>query len=455
MSNTAPKDYASDVRGHYEELPYPYRDISMEGQIFNAADGFNATAFSHHGWAGKKDLRQKGTRILVAGDGTGDASINWAETLLDSEAEIVAIDLSATSIDRARQRLAKRKLTNVTHHHMSILDLPSSGLGQFDVIECTGVLHHLPDPNAGLAALSAMLKDDGIMGLMVYAEYGRISIYMLQDLFRRLMRPDMSRNEQLQLARAFLDNVPATNWITVKNELFLNDIQWPDGSGIFDLLLHTTDRAYTVPQLYEWVEGAGLKVNLLFGDFTDDSTYTPENYNQDPIILAALKDKSLRERQAIAELMHGTMTKHNFYVSKQDKTPAAFGDDMVITYGLMQSLFNSFAAEITVLLERINVGERILCRPRPFGTSEMMYVTRRPATIALVKAIDSKKTIGEIVSEVSRSTKISRNDVRKDLELLYDEMRSRLLVFLRHQSVAPYRDAMQMQERLKKIGLIG
>lgn len=454
MSST-PKEFAAEVRGHYEELPYPYRDIAREGLQFHASDGFNATAFNHHGWGGTKDLRQKGTRILIAGDGTGDASINWAETLLGSDAEIVAIDLSATSINHAKQRLAKRQLTNVTHHHLSILDLPASGLGQFDVIECTGVLHHLPDPDAGLAALGAMLKDDGIMGLMVYAQYGRVGVYMLQDLFRRLMTPGMTRSEQLALARGFLDNVPSTHWITVKNELFLGDIQWPDGSGIFDLLLHSTDRAYTVPQIYDWVEGAGLRLNQLFGEFVDQSAYTPEHYTPDPLILSAVKEKSLRERQTIAELMHGTMTKHHFYVTKQSKEPAVFADDMVIAYGLMHSLFARFAEEINQLLAAVPVGEQVLLRPRPFATAEMMYITKRPTTMALLQAIDGIQSIGAIVAEVSRRTKQSRNDVRKDLQLLYAQMHARLLVYLRHESVPPYPTAVQMQARLQKIGLIG
>lgn len=451
--SSAPHNFSDDVRGHYEELPYPYRDPATEGQLFNASDGFCATAFTHHGWQGKRDLRD-GARILIAGDGTGDASINWAETLLGSNAEIVAIDLSATSIALAKERLAKRQLTNVTHHHLSILDLPSAGLGQFDVIECTGVLHHLPDPDAGLAALATMLKDDGIMGLMVYAEYGRVGVYMLQDLFRRVMKPDMTRTEKLAMARAFLDNVPSTNWITVKNELFLADIQWPDGSGIFDLLLHSTDRAYTVPQIYAWVEGAGLQVNTLFGDFVDASAYTPEHYNQHPLLTAAVRDQTPRERHAMAELMHGTMTKHNFYVTKQPKTPAVFADDMVIAYGLMQSLFAAFAMELSGLLAQVNVGERILCRPRPFATAETMFVTKRPATLMLLQVIDGVHSIGELVGMVSKAGKFARHDVRKDLELLYNELRTRLLVFLRHESVPPYPTAQQMLQRLRDISLI-
>ena len=35
----------------------------------------------------------------------------------------------------------------------------------FDVVECTGVLHHLPRPEEGLRVLSALLKPGGMMRL--------------------------------------------------------------------------------------------------------------------------------------------------------------------------------------------------------------------------------------------------------------------------------------------------
>lgn len=454
MSTTTPKEYVGEVRGHYEELPYPFRDPEKEGQLFFAGDGFNATALNHQAWGGKRDLT-RGARILIAGDGTGDASVNWAETCIDGDSEIVAIDISSRSIETAKARLAKRQLSGrVQHHHMSILDLPSSGLGQFDVIECSGVLHHLADPNAGLAALAAMLKDDGIMSIMVYAQYGRIAVYMVQELFQRMMKPEMSRSEKLALARAFLNNTPSTHWLTVKNEAFIADIQCPDGSGIYDLLLHTQDRAYTVPQLYEWVEGAGLKLNMLFTDFTNESVYTPEHYNNDPLVLDAVRDKTPREREAIAELMHGSIGKHNFYATKQQKQPAQFADDMVIAYGLMQSMFPQHIAAIAQGLHDIPIGNRISCAPRPFDAAPPMILTKRPSTSLLLQLIDGTRTIGDITSEAARLGKFSRNDVRKDLQLLYNEMRDRLLVFLRHESVPPYKTGPQMQERIRKLGLI-
>ncbi len=451
MSSSVPKDFAAEVKGHYEELPYPFRDPEQEGVLFNAGDGCCPVAYSHYGWAGSKDFRTKGARILIAGDGTGDASVNWAETLNGTDGEIVAIDLSATSIGLAKQRLAKRQLTNVTHHHMSILDLPTAGLGEFDFIECSGVLHHLTDPHAGLAALGSVLKDDGLMAIMVYAQYGRVSVYMVQDLFRRIMQPGMSRADKLAMARAFLNNVPNTHWLTVKNETFLADIEWPDGCGIYDLLLHTTDRAYTVPQLYEWVEGAGLHLNNIYTEFTDDSAFLPEHYTDSPLILEPLKDKPLRERYAIGELMHGSISKHYFYATKQPKQEAEFADDMVIVYGLMQSIFADQMPVIAQLLDQAALGERKAFNARPFPTATPLLLTKRPATSLLLRTINGRRTVGDIVSEVARATKLSRNDVRKDLQLLYNEMHRQLIVFLQHESLPPYVTGPQIVERFRNL----
>jgi 2-polyprenyl-3-methyl-5-hydroxy-6-metoxy-1,4-benzoquinol methylase len=453
MEGSAPQEFSTEVREHYEELPYPYRRIEDEGKQFHGGDGFGPEALNHIAWAGRRDLR-KGGRVLIAGNGTGDASVQWGESLYGSDAEIIAIDISTTSMELAKARLEKRQLHNVTLKHLSIMDLPGAGLGTFDVIECTGVLHHLPDPPAGLRALGSVLKDDGVMSLMVYAQYGRMPIYMVQDLLRRLMKPGMTRAEKLELARGFLNHVPNTHWLTVKNEEFIDDLSVPDGSGIYDLLLHSTDRAYTVPELYDWVEGAGLQVAGLFSDFTDDSIYRPQHYTQDATMLAAFAGKSEKELFAIGELLHGTMTKHNFYVSKQPLQQAALEDDMVLSYGLMQTIFAGFVQTLIPLLQQVNIGERVACATRPSRHAPPTLVTKRPSTIVLLQLINNARTVGEIISEAARLSKYSRHDVRKDLELLYKEFRARLMVNLQHQSVPAYPTVQQMFQRLQSIGVV-
>jgi 2-polyprenyl-3-methyl-5-hydroxy-6-metoxy-1,4-benzoquinol methylase len=58
-------------------------------------------------------------------------------------------------------RAAARGLDNIAFEEGSILELPRSGLGPFDYVDCCGVLHHLPDPAAGLAALVATVIGAG------------------------------------------------------------------------------------------------------------------------------------------------------------------------------------------------------------------------------------------------------------------------------------------------------
>ena len=53
--------------------------------------------------------------------------------------------------------------------------------GQYDRIECTGVLHHLKDPEAGFRRLAACLKPGGVIQVMVYAEGNREDIYRLRS----------------------------------------------------------------------------------------------------------------------------------------------------------------------------------------------------------------------------------------------------------------------------------
>ena len=116
-------------------------------------------------------------RVLIAGGGTGDCTIYLAEQLRNTPAEVVYLDMSKASMSVAKARAKARKLNNIKWVHDSLLNLPESDLGKFDYISCTGVLHHLADPQAGLDALKSVLHPEGSIYLMVYAQHGRTSIY--------------------------------------------------------------------------------------------------------------------------------------------------------------------------------------------------------------------------------------------------------------------------------------
>ena len=84
-----------------------------------------------------------------------------------------------------RSSNGRYNLDNLQVHQLPIERARELGTS-FDQIVCTGVLHHLADPDAGLTALRDVLEPGGAMHLMVYAPYGRTGIYMLQEFCRRI-----------------------------------------------------------------------------------------------------------------------------------------------------------------------------------------------------------------------------------------------------------------------------
>jgi len=120
--------------------------------------------------------------VLVAGCGTSQAV---RHALRHPAGRVVGIDVSGASLEHTRSLAGRLGVTNLELHRMPIEEV--GGLCQrFDHIVCTGVLHHLADPGAGLCALRDVLAHEGAITLMVYARYGRIGVAMLQDYCRRL-----------------------------------------------------------------------------------------------------------------------------------------------------------------------------------------------------------------------------------------------------------------------------
>ena len=143
----------------------------------------------------------------------------------------------------------------------SLLDLASLEVGEFDVIDCTGVLHHLPDPVAGLASLAQALKPGGALSLMVYAAHGRRGVYTTQ-MAMRLLSKGVPEHGGLQSApmrsflREYLRRLPhdhsarlACPNITAAGVGVLSDASLGEcehDAVLTDTFLHAQDRAYTV-----------------------------------------------------------------------------------------------------------------------------------------------------------------------------------------------------------------
>jgi SAM-dependent methyltransferase len=305
------------VRAQYEAYPYPPRDPRDEAKRLIEGSPSHLLEINHYVFAGRRDFAQP-FRALVAGGGTGDGAIMLAQHLADraTPAEVIYLDLSEPARAIAEARASARGLTNIRFLTGSLLELPALGLGKFDYIDCCGVLHHLPDPPAGLAILADTLAPEGGIGLMVYGSIGRTGVYHLQDVLRRL-GSDEPASMRLDLARRLLKQLPPTNWLA-RNPAIGDHLRVGD-AGIYDLLLHSQDRAYTVPELAALVGGAGLEIVSLIEPWR----YEPASYLSDGALLKRIAGLNRLERSAMAELIAGNLKIHVCYVVHRGRAEAS------------------------------------------------------------------------------------------------------------------------------------
>ncbi|MCR9219411.1 MAG: class I SAM-dependent methyltransferase [Alphaproteobacteria bacterium] len=309
------------MRAQYEALPYPARDPADEAKRLVTGSPSHWPEMLHHLFAGRPPAGRGGKgrpmRLLVAGCGAGDGLVMLAQQSRDAgvAAEILALDLSDAALEIARARLAARGLSErVRLVRGSLLDAPAHARdgGRFDYIDCCGVLHHLPEPQAGFRALAEALAPTGGMGLMVYAEYGRSGVYELQETLRRLAPEDLAPDARLAVARRVLAALPETN--RFRRNPFLKDHLDSD-AGLFDLLLHSIDRAYRADDLLGEIEAAGLRL----ASWIDPLRYDPALYlpAEDAAAAAGLDPA---DRAATAEALAGNLRKHICYVVPAGRT---------------------------------------------------------------------------------------------------------------------------------------
>ncbi|MGB5711122.1 MAG: class I SAM-dependent methyltransferase [Waterburya sp.] len=297
-------DVCDAIRSFYEKHPYPTPLTNLDRHRKLYSDPNRCRALFHLIWPTEK---QRGNlKLLVAGCGTSQAA---AIALRESSAQVTAIDISQTSLGNTRALQSKYGLENLSLHQLPIERVQE--LGQtFDQIVCTGVLHHLSDPDLGLRALRDVLKPEGAMELMVYALYGRTGIYMMQE-YCRLLGIETT-NKELQDLGITLESLPGNH--PIANLLRqAKDFKHPD--ALADALLHPQDRAYSVPQLYEWLDRCGMS----FGRWYEQAPYLPQCGAVAQMPQAARLGKLTAPSQyAAVELLRGTMTKHHFIAYRND-----------------------------------------------------------------------------------------------------------------------------------------
>ena len=374
------------LAAQYEAYPYPKRDPGDEAKRLVVGSPSHLREIDHWVFGAARPASQP-LRALVAGGGTGDGAIMLATQLARAgrPGAVTYLDRSEAAAAVARGRAEARGLSNMAWHRGSLLDLSSSGLGPFDYIDCCGVLHHLPDPDAGLAALAGVLAPGGGMGLMVYAPHGRTGVYMLQDALARLAPADEPPGERLDVARRVMKHLPDSAWLR-RNTLFSDHLDGGD-AGLYDLLLNPRDRAYDVPALLALLDRAGLRPTALM----EPRRYDPAALLPDGKLLARLARLGWAERAAVAEALTGNMSTHVVYcvrIADPVRTPDPL-DPAAVPVGREMP-----AAELATLI-------------RPDGVVPILFDGLRvplplpPLAPALLRLVDGERTVGAMAAALA------------------------------------------------------
>jgi 2-polyprenyl-3-methyl-5-hydroxy-6-metoxy-1,4-benzoquinol methylase len=165
------------VQSQYEENPYPRWTRLPKDSSKKYLNFYIQSKFPFGGFQRLDDDRNP--EILVAGCGTGQHSIGTSQSI--KGAKILAVDLSMVSLGYAKRKTAELGIDSIEYAQADLLKLNLLGR-TFDVIESSGVLHHLENPFDGWEVLLSLLRPYGLMRLGFYSEIARRDIVRVRNL---------------------------------------------------------------------------------------------------------------------------------------------------------------------------------------------------------------------------------------------------------------------------------
>lgn len=369
---------ASDpVCEFYTEHPYPPPVENLDRARDEWQDENRRRAEYHLFWTDRR--YREDLEVLIAGCGTWQAA---KYALCRPHARVVGIDVSTTSLEHTERLKQKYKLAN-----LELQQMPVEGAAaldrRFDLIVCTGVLHHLEDPDEGLRALRSALRPDGAIYLMVYAPYGRAGVYVLQEYCRRLGIGPSTReiNDLAGVVEALPQQHPLVTLLRGSRDALNTD-------ALADALLNPRDRSYSVPQLFDFID----RNDLEFGRWYWQAPYFPNcgSIAKTPHAqrLAHLPE---REQYAAMELWRGAMTCHSLIAYRNDANKFSFDNDCWLNYVPLR------LPTTICVQERLprGVAGVLLNRSHPFHDLILAIDAKEKSVF---DRIDGRRNIAEIVT---------------------------------------------------------
>jgi 2-polyprenyl-3-methyl-5-hydroxy-6-metoxy-1,4-benzoquinol methylase len=237
------------VQDQYEQNPYPRWVASMSVGKPTTVEAYLRQLFPCSDFAqgsANQSSMNRHADILVAGCGTGQQSIATARRFMG--AKVLAVDLSLSSLAYAKRMSDALGVRNLEYAHADILKLGSIGRS-FDVIEASGVLHHMAEPLQGWRILLSLLRPGGFMNVGLYSRTGRQIIQGAREFAAEKGYPATTEG-----IRRLRQDILLTAHREVSN--------WSDyytTSECRDLLFHVQEHHTTIPDIARFIDEQRLR----------------------------------------------------------------------------------------------------------------------------------------------------------------------------------------------------
>ncbi|MEH1811646.1 MAG: class I SAM-dependent methyltransferase [Nostoc sp.] len=278
---------------------------------------------AHNFCTGQKPQKQD-IRILDAGCGTGVGTEYLVH--LNPQASVVGIDLSTGALAVAKERCQRSGANRVEFHHLSLFDVEQLP-GEFDLINCVGVLHHTPDPIRGIQALAKKLAPGGLMHIFVYGELGRWEIQLMQKAIA-LIQGDKKGDyrDGVQVGRQIFASLPENNRI-VKYDKQRWSLENNKDEYFADMYVHPQEIDYNIETLFELIDASGLE----FIGFSNPSFWDLERLlGKAPELVERAKELSDRQLYRLIELLDPEVTHYEFFLGRPPLIKADWSEDNVL-----------------------------------------------------------------------------------------------------------------------------
>ncbi|MBC7473520.1 MAG: methyltransferase domain-containing protein [Candidatus Sericytochromatia bacterium] len=326
------------IKKQYNQFPYPSIPIGDLQDVFLYSTNYEFVNYLCTGvYKSAKNIK-----ILDAGCGTGYSTLKLAQQ--NPEAQIFAFDLSENSLKMAKERLEKAEVLSDQIHFFEadLMNLPD--LKQtFDYIVCTGVLHHTSSPELGINNLSKYLKDDAIMYLMLYSEYGRFYLNQTRKAIKLLQSDQEDLNEGMEIGKELFGSLNENNPLFINYQRSYNastkiiSEDFADSEAQFiDSYVNAHERTYNIEQLFELLE----KNNLHFLRFQDANNWDIKKiFRGNQKLIDKCSYLSQKQKYQLGEIIFAEKN-FAFFTAKINFQKPIFSDEELSKKKILVSKFN-------------------------------------------------------------------------------------------------------------------